>query len=208
LLFFVREPAVPAPVRRSRKPDPSATSAVGKPLLAFLGVLLLFNLGNSADAFLLLRLSDALGSATYVPLLWSALHVVKVSLSTWGGELSDRLGRRHVSSSAGCCTPSFTWICSGERRVDTRRMVPGICAFSELTEGDEKALVADLVPADKHGVAFGLYNTTRCWDTGRKCRVRPVARTIRCTGCVFNRCGAGHARSGAVDGTPALVPGW
>jgi predicted MFS family arabinose efflux permease len=44
--------------------------------------------------FLLLRLADALGGATYVPLLWSAFHVVKASLSTWGGALSDRFGRK------------------------------------------------------------------------------------------------------------------
>ena len=65
-------------------------------LYALLGVLLLFSLGNSADAFLLLRLSDALGSVTYVPLLWAALHVIKAGLSTWGGGLSDRVGRKQV----------------------------------------------------------------------------------------------------------------
>jgi Major Facilitator Superfamily len=45
------------------------------PFWAFMAVLFLFTLGNSADAFLLLRLSDALGGATYV--LWAGLHIVK-----------------------------------------------------------------------------------------------------------------------------------
>ena len=61
-----------------------------------MGVLLVFSLGNSADAFLLLRLSDVLGGAKYVPLMWASLHVVKASLSTWGGALSDRLGRKQL----------------------------------------------------------------------------------------------------------------
>ena len=65
-------------------------------VIALLGVLLVFGLGNSADAFLLLRLSDALGGATFVPLLWAAIHVVKASLSTWGGGLSDRYGRKPI----------------------------------------------------------------------------------------------------------------
>ena len=65
-------------------------------LVALLGVLLIFSLGNSADAFLLLRLADALGDATYVPLMWAAIHVVKASLSTWGGGLSDRFGRKQM----------------------------------------------------------------------------------------------------------------
>ena len=161
LLFLVREPPVPAPVRPSRESSPGTTSAVDKPLLAFLGVLLLFSLGNSADAFLLLRLSDALGSATYVPLLWSGLHVVKASLSTWGGALSDRLGRRHVIVIGwllyalvyvGFATAESAWTLVGWFLV--------YGAFFALTEGAEKALVADLAPADKHGVAFGMYNTT------------------------------------------------
>ena len=160
LLFFVSEPAAPAPVRASRESSPGRP-AVDRPLLAFLGVLLLFSLGNSADAFLLLRLSDAMGSATYVPLLWSGLHVVKASLSTWGGALSDRLGRRHVIVIGwllyalvyvGFALAQSLWT------LVTWFLVYG--AFFALTEGAEKALVADLAPADKHGVAFGMYNTT------------------------------------------------
>lgn len=160
LLFFVSEPAAPAPVRASRESNPGRP-AVDRPLLAFLGVLLLFSLSNSADAFLLLRLSDAMGSATYVPLLWSGLHVVKASLSTWGGALSDRLGRRHVIVIGwllyalvymGFAVAQSLWT------LVAWFLVYG--AFFALTEGAEKALVADLAPADKHGVAFGMYNTT------------------------------------------------
>src|SRR5437899_414909 len=62
----------------------------------FMIVLTLFMLGNSTDAFLLLRLTDAAGSAKYVPLMWSALHVVKATVSMVGGAWSDRIGRRGV----------------------------------------------------------------------------------------------------------------
>ena len=160
LLFFVSEPAAPAPVRAPRESRPGRP-ALDRPLLAFLGVLLLFSLGNSADAFLLLRLSDAIGSATYVPLLWSGLHVVKASLSTWGGALSDRLGRRHVIV-VGWLLYALVYVGFAMAQslwtLVAWFLVYG--AFFALTEGAEKALVADLVPADKHGVAFGMYNTT------------------------------------------------
>jgi predicted MFS family arabinose efflux permease len=123
--------------------------------------LLLFSLGNSADAFLLLRLSDALGSATYVPLLWSGLHVVKASLSTWGGALSDWLGRIYVIV-VGWLLYALVYI--GFATAESAWALVGwflaYGAFFALTEGAEKALVADLAPADKQGVAFGLYNTT------------------------------------------------
>jgi MFS family permease len=160
LLFFVHEPSSPAPV-----PSPASGHRTGgaadKRLLAFLGVLLLFSLGNSADAFLLLRLSDAIGSATYVPLLWSGLHVVKASLSTWGGTLSDRLGRQHVIV-MGWLLYALVYVgfAMSEQAWALIAWFFVYGGFFALTEGAEKALVADLAPADKHGMAFGLYNTT------------------------------------------------
>ena len=57
---------------------------------------LLFGLGNSTDAFLLLRLSDVGVGAVWIPLVWAALHVVKAVVSPIGGIVSDRLGRRGV----------------------------------------------------------------------------------------------------------------
>ena len=62
----------------------------------FMMVLTLFALGNSTDAFLLLKLTDVAGSAKYVPLMWAALHVVKATTSVVGGSWSDRIGRRTV----------------------------------------------------------------------------------------------------------------
>ena len=44
-------------------------------------VLALFTLGNSTDAFLLLKLTEAAGGAQFVPLMWAGLHVVKASVS-------------------------------------------------------------------------------------------------------------------------------
>ncbi|MGH9254117.1 MAG: MFS transporter, partial [Vicinamibacterales bacterium] len=139
--------------------DDRGTVAVPGRFVAFLAVLLVFSLGNSADAFLLLRLSDAIGSATYVPLLWSALHVVKASLSTWGGMLSDRLGRKQVIL-IGWLLYAVVYL--GFAMADSARtliawfLLYGV--YFALTEGAEKALVADLAPARKHGMAFGSYN--------------------------------------------------
>jgi len=135
--------AVPLPVR----------------LYAVLAVILLFSLGNSADAFLLLRLSDALGSATYVPLLWAAHHVVKAGLSTWGGGLSDRVGRKQVIvagwSIYAVVYLGFAWSTTATAFV-AWFLIYGV--YFALTEGAEKALVADLTPLTRHGSAFGLYN--------------------------------------------------
>ncbi|MFP5284332.1 MAG: MFS transporter, partial [Thermoanaerobaculia bacterium] len=126
---------------------------------AFLGVLFLFTLGNSTDAFLLLRAADLGVDDALVPILWAMLHVVKSLSSTPGGILSDRLGRKPLLV-AGWILYAAVYLALGqagsEWQVWALFGIYGI--YFGLTEGVEKALVADLVPADRRGAAFGWYN--------------------------------------------------
>jgi len=154
-LFRVEE----QPIERSERHERSERSErIPRELYALLGIILLFSLGSSADAFLLLRLADAMGSATFLPLLWAAHHVVKASLSTWGGGLSDRLGRRYVIV-IGWVIYSLVYL--GFALVTNA--VAFVALFLiygvhfALAEGAEKALVADLTPAHQQGTSFGLY---------------------------------------------------
>jgi MFS family permease len=165
LLFFVDEDATPpdaqvTPNSQLPTPRPQAVRLPGR-VTALLGVLLVFGLGNSADAFLLLRLSDALGGVTFVPLLWSAIHVVKASLSTWGGGLSDRYGRKQMII-AGWSVYALVYFgfatSTGAAAFIAWFLFYGV--YFALAEGAEKALIADLTPADRRGAAFGWYNAT------------------------------------------------
>jgi len=165
LLFLVDEDATPADAPATPKPQianprPQAARLPGR-VIALLGVLLVFGLGNSADAFLLLRLSDALGGATYVPLMWSGIHVVKASLSTWGGGLSDRYGRKRMII-AGWVVYALVYsgfaISTSATAFIAWFLFYGV--YFALAEGAEKALIADLTPADRRGAAFGWYNAT------------------------------------------------
>jgi MFS family permease len=160
MLFLVREPTDERPERPERfERSERSERPIPRRLYAVLGVILVFSLGNSADAFLLLRLSEALGAATYVPLLWGLLHVVKASLSTWGGALSDRIGRKRVIVIGwgvyALVYLGFATAASGAAFVSWF-LLYGV--YFALAEGAEKALVADLAPAGRHGTAFGLYN--------------------------------------------------
>ena len=129
---------------------------------AFMIVLALFTLGNSSDAFLLLRLTNAAGSATYVPLMWAALHVVKTSVSVVGGSWSDRIGRRTVIASGwfvyAVVYAGFAMSASLGALL-AWFMVYGF--YFGFAEGTEKALVADLAPAARRGLAFGVYNAVQ-----------------------------------------------
>lgn len=128
-------------------------------LKSFLLVLTLFTLGNSTDAFLLLKLTDAAGGTRYIPLIWAALHVVKSVSSVLGGGWSDRVGRRGVIASGwlvyAAVYTGFA-LSSSLPALLAWFMVYGL--YFGLTEGTEKALVADLAPASARGYAFGLYN--------------------------------------------------
>lgn len=156
LVFGVRE--VPRTLPKSEKRVDLRTP-LGKRFWAFLGVLFLFTLGNSTDAFLLLRAADLGVDAALIPILWAMLHVVKSLSSTPGGALSDRIGRKPLLV-AGWLIYAAVYLGLGRAvaawQVWALFAVYGI--YFGLTEGVEKALVADLVPADRRGAAFGWYN--------------------------------------------------
>lgn len=125
----------------------------------FLIVIAVFTLSNSTDAFLLLRAAESGISAAVLPLLWMALHLSKVISSLIGGDLSDRVGRRTMIFAgwivyalvyAGFAFVGAAW------QVWVLFIVYGV--YFGLTEGVEKALVADMVPEDKRGTAYGFYN--------------------------------------------------
>jgi MFS family permease len=163
MAFILAIPApvtsAPAPPTSAPAPSTSAPAASLRPLTAPLAVLLLFALGNASDAFLLLRLSDVGVAAFWIPLLWSALHVVKVASSLAGGELSDRFGRRHVIAAGWMF---YAAVYAAFAFVDA--VTPLIVVFLSygiyfgLTEGVEKAWIADLAPESRRATAFGYYN--------------------------------------------------
>jgi MFS family permease len=151
-----RRPEAPSPASGD---GPAPASALGSAFWRYLGVLLLFTLGNASDAFLLLRAAD-LGVATAaVPLLWALLHVVKSASSALGGGLSDRLGRRPPIV-AGWLVYAGVYLlfAHADAAWHAWALFTVYGVYFGLTEGPEKALVADLAPAARRGAAFGWYN--------------------------------------------------
>jgi MFS family permease len=122
-------------------------------------VIFVFSLGNASDTFLLLRLSDLGIAAFWIPLLWSALHVVKSVSSLVGGDLSDRFGRRSLIAlgwSVYAAVYAAFALLESPAAVVAVFLAYGL--YFGLTEGVEKAWVADLAPASARGTAFGIYN--------------------------------------------------
>src|SRR5690349_13139700 len=147
----------------SNEPSASATSqpSLGGRFWAVLGVILLFTLGNSTDAFLLLRAQQLGVPIALAPILWAFLHVVKSMSSTPGGTLSDRVGRKPLLV-VGWLLYAAVYFAFGRASASWHAWALfGIYGlFFGLTEGTERALVTDIVPAARRGTAFGWYNLT------------------------------------------------
>lgn len=157
LVFGVTEQPRPAVAAAATGPLPNVP--LGRTFGGYLALLALFTLGNSSDAFLLLRAQETGVSLAAIPLLWAFHHLVKSATSTHAGALSDRLGRRPAIAAgwlvyalvyagfAFATTAIHSWLLFGVYSL-----------FHALTEGPERALVADLTPREARGRAFGLYH--------------------------------------------------
>ena len=153
------EPPEPLEPPEPNEPSEPLESRLSVSFWKAIAVILVFSLGNASDAFLLLRLND-LGVATFwIPLLWSGLHVVKVLSSVAGGDLSDRFGRRTLIA-AGWIVYTLVYAAFGYFDSAAPIIVIFLCygLYFGLTEGVEKAWVADLAPAGARGTAVGVYN--------------------------------------------------
>ena len=128
-------------------------------LALVLVVVALFTLSNSTDAFLLLRAQQAGIAPPMLPLLWMVLHLSKVVSSIIGGDLSDRIGRKKMII-AGWIV--YALVYAGFAFVDSPWQAWALFIvygmYFGLTEGTEKALVADMVVDEKRGTAYGFYN--------------------------------------------------
>jgi len=158
IVFFVRDEKKKVP-EIDAIPIKFSLKAFDGNFTRFLGVIALFTLSNSTDAFLLLRAEQTGVAPAMLPLLWMALHFSKAFSSIIGGDLSDRIGRKRMIFTGWVI---YALVYAGFAYADTAWqawalfIVYGL--YFGLTEGVEKALVADLVTDEKRGTAFGFYN--------------------------------------------------
>jgi MFS family permease len=160
LVIVVRD--VPKHEAGRKAEDVSAGRVRGglpKRFWAYLVVVLLFTLGNSTDAFLLLRANQLGVPIAMAPIIWAVLNLVKSATGTYGGQLSDRLGRKPLIV-GGWLLYAAVYFAFGWAGVAWQAWVLFAIygVFYGMTEGSEKALVADVVPTSRRGSAFGWYN--------------------------------------------------
>jgi len=163
MFFFIRE------ARRGTSPqsqseclikDSKGTKAgLDNRFKLFLGIMFVFTLGNSSDVFLILRAQNLGNSVLYILLMLILFNVVYAAVSTPAGILSDKLGRRriivlgwlaYVLTYLGFAVASTSW------HIWLLFALYGV--YYGLAEGVARAFVADLVPEDRCGTAYGLFH--------------------------------------------------
>ncbi len=132
---------------------------LGRPFLVFMLIVGLFDLGNSSDAFLVLRAQERGLSVLEILAMLVTFNLTYSLVSAPAGSLSDRVGRRKVIVGGWL---AYGAIYLGLALAGTGWQVWLLYAlygvYYGLAYGTTKALVADLVPAELRGTAYGTYN--------------------------------------------------
>ncbi len=147
------------PVLKQRPAPKFAFRALGKPFMTFMLITAIFDLGNSSDAFLVLRAQERGVSVAGVLAMLVMFNLVYTLMSIPAGSLSDRIGRRkliiggwlvYAAIYAGFGLAQEGW------HIWALYAVYGL--YYGLAFGTGKALIADLVPEASRGTAYGTHN--------------------------------------------------
>lgn len=155
-LIFVTERK---PERREGAPPVRLTLApFDRRFKIFLLIVILFTLGNSSDAFILLKAKSVGIGLALIPMLWFALDMTRTIFSMPAGAISDKVGRRYVIV-LGWLIYALTYFgfAFAGKAIHIWLLFILYGFYYALTEGVERAFVADLVPSGLRATAYGIY---------------------------------------------------
>jgi MFS family permease len=125
----------------------------------YLLVVLAFALGNSSDAFLVLRMADVGMGIVTVLLVLAGRNLVETVLAIPAGMLSDRVGRRRLMLLGYVV---YACIYGGLALAGSTLLVALLVlaygAYYGATEGMSRAFVADISPAYGRGGSYGWFH--------------------------------------------------
>lgn len=130
-----------------------------RPLLWYLLVTGVFALGNSSDAFLILRAQDLQVATVMIPVLYLVFNLIYSVLSLPAGLLADRIGRRRVALIGFVVfAGAYTWMATARSQAAAWGVFAVYGVYMAIADGNGRALLAEFSPGERRGIAFGAYH--------------------------------------------------
>lgn len=147
------------PIAGERQAPKLRFKSLGRSFVIFMLIMSVFDLGNSSDAFLILRAQERGMSVIGILVMLMAFNLIYALVSAPAGGLSDRLGRRRMIT-AGWLVYAAIYLGFGLAARTWHIVVLFILYgfYYALAYSTAKAFVADLVPETVRGTAYGTYN--------------------------------------------------
>jgi MFS family permease len=125
----------------------------------FLAIIFVFTLGNSADAFLLIKTTETGIQQAYIPFVYMIFNVVSVLCAIPVGKLSDRVGRGKLIT-LGFVIYAVVYFLFGKYNSINIFIFLFILygLYSALVDVSQKAMISDIVDKQLKGTAYGIYH--------------------------------------------------
>ncbi len=157
LIYFVKEQA-PLNPQSFAKSKISEISSISPEFKIFTVFYLVFSLGNSSDAFLLLKTKSLGFTTAAVIVVYFIYNIVYASLATPAGWLSDKVGKIN-SLVFGLIIFSIVYFFFGINQ--NKNLVWALFAlygfYGAFSEGIYKAIISHLSPEEKRATAMGIF---------------------------------------------------
>lgn len=163
IVFFIKE-------KTRDKPKTAQAAQAARPRLtfkhfdwrfkAFVAIAALFALGNSSDAFLILRAEQLGVTAILIPIVYIVFNIISALVAAPAGIVADRFGKKRLIFVGFILFAVLYYgfaVASKAGHVWVLFACYGI--FMGLTEGIQKAYLSTIIPVDFKATAFGVYNT-------------------------------------------------
>ena len=149
------------PVKGQRATPKFSLRGMGKPFIVFLVIVSIFTLGNSADAFLVLRAQNLGVSVTGILIMLAMFNLIYSLVSTPAGSLSDRIGRRRLIIGGWLVYAAiYMGFAFAQAAWQVWILYVAYGLYYGMAYGTANAMVADLVPENLRGTAYGTYHAT------------------------------------------------